>query len=439
MKRALSLILAFAITCCLPMTAFADAFMSDTEETRSDRDTRRIPDAAGLTGAAGSGLVLIYEAKDETDSFLEGATLQPGAEYTVAIGEWVTRDGSAAAVFQPLTRARAMALLQENGINITKENDVNVKVYERKGGSAITSANVSTRNTGTGAEKQLQYAIDLKTKSYWGTKLTEVQLDVIIYKNRAASSKKIDALNGGATFDVGWKEVDRDQFMNTYDEGDVVTIDVNSPVFGSRLLRDISSTNRSRPVTFEGDGWQYTNRVPTSGDVNFHYSHDPIHDIAKKFPNYDMKFLTFSSGINFRSEGDMEIDVSDISDVFDGEFNVYLYRDGKITAINSSFDATADTLRFKTDYLGGFIITNRLIDEAKQTLAPNTEEGSNLNDTIINDTNDGNIDIIQPYADDEAGNVPETGRAPVADAAAAAIFLSLAGAILFGNNRVDRK
>ena len=68
----------------------------------------------------------------------------------------------------------------------------------------------------------------------------------------------------------------------------------------------------------------------------------------------------------------MRIDVSDVSDDWDRVYT-YLYRNGRLTRINTTYDSQDDMIVFRTNYLGAFVMTPVEITDTTIIEQPTTE------------------------------------------------------------------
>jgi hypothetical protein len=156
-----------------------------------------------------------------------------------------------------------------------------------------------------------------------------------------------------------------DNLLDVGEEGTII-IENEAPVIMKDQFTEIAKSANYKNIYIESEeegSWSFKGKVAGMKDTNFYYDFDPDTDLLNKFPDQEFKFLTFRGGVNFPTNGEMRIDVSDVSDVFDTLYP-YLYRDGKLTSINGTDDAGTSQLVFRTNHLGKFIITNKKITDS---------------------------------------------------------------------------
>jgi len=234
-----------------------------------------------------------------------------------------------------------------------------------KGTSTISSAKVNRKGSGNNST----YRLVLNTKENWSTKRTDVEYSLSITGQTATGA--IPFAQGNLTFQVGYGRF-TDEEIDAFGEGDIVTISNDYPVILKEHFTTLAKANNYRAVQFEADDgmWGYLGRVSGMGDTNFKYTRDVVPAIVEKFEDQEFEFLTFGAGVTFPTNGEMRIDASDFSDDFTTIYT-YLYRDGKLTPINTTYDSTADEIVFRTNYLGSFVMTNEQITD---TTIINTEQ-----------------------------------------------------------------
>jgi len=233
-----------------------------------------------------------------------------------------------------------------------------------KGSSVISTAKVEKRGSGNSAT----YRLTITTKENWSTKETDVEYTLAVTNQGAGG---VPFAQGNMTFKVGYGRF-TDEEIDSFAEGDIITISNDFPVILKKQFETLAKNYNYKAIQFESeDGiWSYLGRVSGMGDTNFTYSRDVVPAIVTKFEDQEFEFLTFGAGVNFPTNGEMRIDVSDFSDEFNTMYT-YLYRDGKLTPISTTYDSGADELVFRTNYLGSFVITNEQITD---TTIINTEQ-----------------------------------------------------------------
>jgi len=145
--------------------------------------------------------------------------------------------------------------------------------------------------------------------------------------------------------------------VDSYGEGDTVTISNDTPIWTKKQIERLVEANNYKAITLEHEdgSWTYEGRMNGMGDTNFYTTQDVIPSIMNKY-DQDFKFLILPAGVTFPTNGEMRIDVSDVSVDWDRVYT-YLYRNGKLTRINTTYDSQDDMIVFRTNYLGAFVMT----------------------------------------------------------------------------------
>jgi LPXTG-motif cell wall-anchored protein len=277
------------------------------------------------------------------------------------------------------------------------------------------------RTRGSGASQT--FYIEITTRNVYGTKLNDVEYDLSATVSGTALSTNpgLGMLPAVPTasinyFKVGFMTISDDQ-TDVGEEGTIV-IYKETPVILKDQFADIAKSANYKNVIFEGEEgtWSFRGKVAGMKDSNFYYDFDPDTDLLNKFPEHEFKFLTFRAGVNFPTTGEMRIDVSDVSDTFNTMY-AYLYREGKLTEINGTYDAATDELVFRTNYLGRFLISNRAITDT--SLVPELEPEEEV--------------PVEPHPPTTTN--PHTGAPASANAMVALGLVSLASAAVVGRKR----
>lgn len=213
------------------------------------------------------------------------------------------------------------------------------------------------------------YYLTAMVKAGWPAVTTEEEYS---FKLSEKSSK--DAVEVTVAFETGYHATS-DDYIASLDKDDEINVDNDTPVFTKSQLNAISDLNNNKKVTFIDSNWDYTVIVSSMKDINMLHNNNAIAEILNKYADNNFEFLTFPAGTKFTTNGTMEIDVSDYTDDFGGKFFVYRYLNGKLTLINSSYDADDEVLSFTTNTLGRFVITDKAINDA--VVIPETSTGSN--------------------------------------------------------------
>lgn len=316
MKRTLSILLAAMLSLSIAATAFAVDPKNDIQ----------------LGVDANSGLTL-------KDSLLE-----PGETYRFPVS--VSINGEAVT---PLTED----LLEDYSFKISNTGE----------GKSMTEF-VLDRVGGV-------YYITATVKAGWPAVTTEEE-----YAMKLTEKSSKDAVELIVPFETGYKTVSED-YLASLAKDDDVKVDNDTPVFTKSDLNVISDLNNNKKVTFTDDNWNYTVIISGMEEINLLHNNNAIAEIINKYEDNNFEFLTFPAGTKFSTNGTMEIDVSSYADDFDGKFFVYRYLDGKLTLINSSYDAEDETLSFTTNTLGRFVITDQAVKDAVVITNNGSSNGSN--------------------------------------------------------------
>lgn len=295
-------------------------------------------------------LFLVHGEGANAAVVLPDTRLEPNSEYTFHI-YYATADADldvtegtlipAGGPIAPLTKAQV--------------GDAKVRVRATKGGSAIKSTEVKTRSVGS----DTTYRVVIETKDTYNTKQTEVDYTISL---TGALLTDFETKGGNAVFMVG-HGIMSDTEIDNYGEEEDVNVSNLTPIFKKKQIETLVKANKYKAITLiaEDDSWEYTGRMNGMSDTNFYYTHDVIPSIVNKF-DQDFKFLIFPAGVTFPTNGEMRIDVSDVSDEWERMYT-YLYRNGKLTRVNTSYDSSDDMIVFRTNYLGAFVMTDKEITD----------------------------------------------------------------------------
>lgn len=281
-----------------------------------------------------------------------GTVLVPGTDYTFDIYRAAT----------PAAGATPSDFLTVTGAAKITKGDLGtgrLRVRTVKGAASIATANLKEKGSGT----NMTYQLEVKTKTNYGTKLNDVQYDI----EMTGGPGTVDIVKSGVAWKVGFKKM-TDADIEGFEEGDTITIYNERPVISSKQFDTIAKNYNYRTVTFENEEatWTFTGRVSGMADTNFYNTQEIIPNVVIDNPDTDFKFVNFHGGVKFPTNGEMRIDVSDISGDF-GAMYVYLSRGGALTPIAATHDRETDEIVFKTNYLGTFIIADTEIAEVTTT------------------------------------------------------------------------
>ncbi len=224
------------------------------------------------------------------------------------------------------------------------------------------------------------YYITATVKAGWPAVTTEEEYSMKLTEKSAKNAVEVTV-----AFETGYKTVS-DDYIASLAKEDEIKVDNDTPVFTKSQLNEISGLNNNKKVTFADDNWSYTVIVSGMKEVNLLHNNNAIAEILNKYEDNNFEFLTFPAGTKFATNGTVEIDVSGYTDDFGGKFFVYRYLDGKLTLINSSYDAEDEVLSFTTNTLGRFVITDKAVKDAVVVSGNtgNTGNGSNGGSTPTN-------------------------------------------------------
>ncbi len=382
MKKCFSLMLALAMILLSGISVFAaediapgattrnGVFVYDVEGTGDassrlayDNNTTVSIEAGEIVLAQGAQLIVpdthldpnteysfevYYANKDITGFNVNSGNVSTSADFT-RMSEYALNDPTAT----PTAATSATAKL---------------RLRSGKGNSAVDSASLKT--SGSGAAKV--YRLVIETKDTYNTKQIETE-----YKFSVVGTTDTAVLNtngtGAVSFKIGHKIMDDDE-VDSYGEGDTVTISNEYPIWTKKQIERLVKENDYRAIELEHEdgSWFYEGRMNGMGDTNFFTTQEAIpaiinleedlYDIAGDSNVYerDYKFLILPAGVTFPTNGEMRIDVSDVSGTWDRMFT-YLYRNGTLTRINTTYNAVDDVIVFRTNYLGAFVMTDREI------------------------------------------------------------------------------
>ncbi|MCI5802277.1 MAG: hypothetical protein MR014_08855 [Oscillospiraceae bacterium] len=318
MKKFLAFILAMTTAAAVSVTAFAE------------------PDDADDNNSAP---VISLGADGDTDIASGKALLTPGKEYNFPV--LLTKDGAAESI---------------------SEDDLDnyrVKVTAETGKSAMDTAKFQKVDG--------EYVLTLKVKAGWPTEQTKVEYRVSLqdkssYKEASAASAK---------FLAGYAVLADSAFADVAD-GEYVEVDPSAPVITEKQFEKMDELSGGKAVTFFHNSWKYSVRVTGLESRNLLSNENAVKEIVSKFEDQEFKFVSFPGGPTFDFTGELEIDVADVSEDFDGDYYVYRYLNGKLSLLSSSYDEDEDTLTLKTNKLGRFVITNKEIKDGTVVVEMNT-------------------------------------------------------------------
>ena len=415
MKKAIALLLAFATAFSISVTAFADADLDSAIRIVDERTSSELT-GSDIAGRSVTPFNLIMDENDlaveQHDMFfvfnggdmdgrllLPGSVITPGEEYTLDVYYATTA-----------SRTDETGILSGSAL-VTKGllDGGRLRLRTVKGSTSIATAKLEEKGSGNSAS----YQIILTTKSNYGTKLNDIEYALEVTGTGTTGS--IFTNRTGVAFRVGFEKM-ADSELDAYEEGDTVTLYNDRPVVSKKQFENLAKAFNYKAVTFEDENatWSFTGRVSGMSDTNFYNTQNIIPDVVIDNPDVDFKFVNFHGGVKLPTNGEMRIDVSDISSDF-GEMHLYLSRGGALTPIAATHDRDTDELVFKTNYLGTFIIADAQVETVLQE--PATPEDPNYQPPL--DQNDPSAPINP--------NNPGTGAIPYAGIISTIGLAALAG------------
>lgn len=388
MKKAMALLVALAAIFAINGGAFAAV---GTEFARGMEWANDHTDSNPRINVEKNQLVLGYSANGGYNVVLPETFLQPGNEYTYQLLRVDETNTSAA----------------PNDVKVTVVNDnvlgnAKLRIRTVKGSGNVVTAKIDKKGTGANAV----YNFKIETKETYGTKVNDLEYNIVVSGQAAGATDRL--LDANIMFQTGYRAM-LDEDIDYYSEGDTVTISDERPVITKDQFESLAKNFNYKPVEFTGEegDWIFSGRVSGMSDTNFLTDYDVVPDIINAFPDQDYKFLTFNAGVSFPTNGEMRIDVSDIrEDATGAKLYTYLYRNGTLTPITTTYDSTSDEIVFRTNYLGAFVVTTSEITDLEEGETPDEGNGG-----------------------DESGENPPTGAASAMGVAALGIASLAAGLV----------
>lgn len=342
MKKAIALLVAVVAALSINVSAFAAL---GTDMTRSLGWAGDTSDANPRVTVEKNQLVLGYSSNGGPVVVLPETFLQPGNQYT----------------YQLYRVDQNYTSVEPNRIAVTPVSDTildggKLKIRTVKGSANVVSAKIEKKGSGANAI----YNFKIETKETYGTKVNDLEYNIVVSGQGANAERILDA---NVLFQTGYRAM-TDEDIDYYEEGDLITIMRDRPVITKKQFETLAKNYNYKAISFTGeDGdWTFTGRVSGMGDANFLTTYDVAPEIINAYPEQDYKFITFNAGVTFPTNGELRLDVSDIADnTVNPNLYAYLYRNGTLTPIDSTYDATSDEIVFRTNFLGAFVITNEEI------------------------------------------------------------------------------
>lgn len=384
MKKAIALLVAVVAAFSINVSAFAAL---GTDMTRSLEWAGDTSDANPKVSVEKNQLVLGYSANGGPVAVLPETFLQPGNEYTYQLYR----------VDQDYTS------VEPNQIAMTPVSDTvldggKLKIRTVKGSANVVSAKIEKKGSGAGSI----YNFKIETKETYGTKINDLEYNVVVTGQSANGERILDA---NIQFQTGYRAM-TDEDIDYYDEGDLITIMRDRPVITKKQFETLAKNYNYKAISFTGeDGdWTFTGRVSGMGDANFLTTYDVAPEIIIAYPEQDYKFITFNAGVTFPTNGELRLDVSDIADSnINPSLYAYLYRNGTLTPISTTYDSTNTELVFRTNYLGTFVITDT---EITDTSIVGNEENPTPEEPAVEEPE---TPPVEGETGNNTGNNPNTG------------------------------
>jgi len=285
---------------------------------------------------------------------LPEALLVPNREYIFDVYYNVTDASIDQVITQPL-ESGLMPLI-ESAISGPLGATTTGRMRLRSGRGSNMFSRTELRTRGSGPTRGFQ--VVLETRENYNTRHNDVTFTLLTSGNLPpAPAGEANPIQSTIALTVGWPRIS-DAEIESYAEGDTVTLSNEYPVVLRRQIDRLVRNHNYRAIhlAFEDGSWEYTGRMSGMGDTNFYTTQDVIPVLMNRL-DQDFKFLTLPAGVTFPTNGEMRIDVSDVSDSWDRIYT-YLYRNGTLTPINTSYDSMDDMIYFRTNFLGSFVMTD---------------------------------------------------------------------------------
>lgn len=319
-------------------------------------------DTASVTINANE-IFYVFNEGERVGKILEpGDLLTPGEEYVFNV-YYATA---------PFTGTPTDLVNTANSARVTKGmlDGGRLRVRTIKGSTSVASVTLDEKGSGTNAN----YQLTVNAKENYGTKTNDVEYALEV---TGAGTNAVALVKSGVAFKIGYRKMSDDDIA-TYEEGDVVTIYNDTPVITKKQFETLAKNYNYKAITFEdeNDTWVFTGRISGMGDTNWYNTEDIIPNVVLDYPETNFKFINFHGGVKLPTNGEMRINVSDISADY-ANMHVYLSRGGALTPITAAYDRETDEIVFKTNYLGTFIISEDVITtvttEPTEPTEPNYE------------------------------------------------------------------
>lgn len=222
----------------------------------------------------------------------------------------------------------------------------------RQGGDALYTPTVEAEGG--------RYYLVVKTKPSYATKAVQAQLLLRLRKEGGGELSQYTL-----ELSVGSSRMS-DEELGTPREGEVLRVDNNFPVVTKKQFQRLAEANRYRPVTLDGDGWEFTVSLTDLPDLNLYSTGAASPEVLQSYPDRELYFLSFPASPNFGTAGKMVLDVERLTE-FDGEFYLYRRLADRLYYLKSEYDEEEGTLTFYPSQLGSYIIADGTLGDVELT------------------------------------------------------------------------
>ena len=325
------------------------------------------------------------------------AQLIPNTEYVFEV--WFNNGPALSAVdiSGPINATATPTLIRLTEAHIvgstTPLTNGRLRIRSGRGSASLSNTNLRTRGTGVGRT----YELEVETRETYTTRLTDTTLTLLTSGTLPpVTGTNENPAQSTVNFVVGFLRMDADE-IDTYSEGDTVTLSNERPVIMRREMDRLVRNHNFRAIHLEFDdgSWEFTGRMSGMRDTNFFTTQDAVPAIMNRL-DQDFKFLSLPAGVTFPANGEMRIDVSDVSEDWNTIYT-YLFRNGTLTPISTNYDSMDDMIYFRTNFLGTFVMTDVEITD------------TNILNNNNNENNNNNVET--PAPEEPNVNNPATGVA----------------------------
>lgn len=145
--------------------------------------------------------------------------------------------------------------------------------------------------------------------------------------------------------------------------GQDIAVKGHMPLYTVRQQMELARINGWRPVTFTGEGWQFTGTLTAKDVVDFTASTGSIPEVKRFLAGSEVFYLSFPGGGNFQ-DGKLTIDVSSFAHRWEGPVYAYRYLYGRLYRVPARYDSENGTITLSITNLGRYVITDKQLPEA---------------------------------------------------------------------------